>query len=224
MECNVYVLVKYLMLLLISIETSMGPHCCGLELKFCYWTGGMLISRLLQWMRLHFVEADHMATDVLREDQPHLSQSFWPAVSVTWENPLPPFPVASSSPSCCRSLVTSCKAACLKLWSWCPSILKRAQSASGLSSNSWRECQCTQSVLISPHHVVSCLFAALLCCVLAVFVWFVHWRVWFQVAPLAYGMHAEVAGWKLCGSSTLGIYLPGIFHQVVTHHEDTIHC
>ena len=45
--------------------------------------GGVLITRLLEWLRSHFVEGDRLAQEALQEDLPHVHQSYWPAVCAT---------------------------------------------------------------------------------------------------------------------------------------------
>ena len=43
--------------------------------------GGIVLSQLLDWLRLHFVEADHMARESLQHDTPHKHPQYWNAVS-----------------------------------------------------------------------------------------------------------------------------------------------
>ena len=44
------------------------------------WSGGLLIGRLLEWLRSHFVEGDRQAQEALRDDFPHEHEAYWPAV------------------------------------------------------------------------------------------------------------------------------------------------
>lgn len=40
-----------------------------------------MLSQLLDWLRIHFVDADEMAKETLQSDIPHQHPKYWEAVS-----------------------------------------------------------------------------------------------------------------------------------------------
>ena len=49
---------------------------------FCFLLkGGIVLSQLLDWLRMHFVEGDHIAREALQLETPNRHPQYWQAVS-----------------------------------------------------------------------------------------------------------------------------------------------
>ena len=45
------------------------------------FTGGIVISQLLEWLRWHFTDGERLATEILREESPEQHPEYWDCVS-----------------------------------------------------------------------------------------------------------------------------------------------
>ena len=46
----------------------------------CSVAGGLILSQLLDWMRLHFTEGMRLAKEAMQDERPDAHPSYWPAV------------------------------------------------------------------------------------------------------------------------------------------------
>ena len=44
--------------------------------------GGIVLQQLLDWVKVHFLEGDQLAKEVLQSSEPEFGETYWSAVSI----------------------------------------------------------------------------------------------------------------------------------------------